>query len=99
MASSGRIRSSLSRSRIMASTETPTRKAYFYRHSIVVRVTHWVNVICMTVLLMSGLQIFNAHPSLYIGAKSTFDDPVLRMGAVRGANGEPAGVTEILDHR
>ena len=39
----------------------------------------------MTVLLMSGLQIFNAHPALYIGEKSTFDDPVLAMGAVRGS--------------
>jgi thiosulfate reductase cytochrome b subunit len=83
----------------MTATVTPTHRTYFYRHSIVVRVTHWVNVICMTVLLMSGLQIFNAHPSLYIGKKSTFDDPVLRMAAVRGQDGEPVGVTEILNHR
>jgi thiosulfate reductase cytochrome b subunit len=83
----------------MTATETPNRRTYFYRHSIVVRVTHWVNVICMTVLLMSGLQIFNAHPSLYLGQKSSFDDPVLRMAAVRGQDGAPVGVTEILDHR
>ena len=29
--------------------------------------------------LMSGLQIFNAHPALYFGSKSTFDDPVMAM--------------------
>ena len=32
------------------------------RHSALVRVTHWLNVLCLTVLLLSGLQIFNAHP-------------------------------------
>jgi thiosulfate reductase cytochrome b subunit len=37
---------------------------------VIVRVTHWVNVVCLLVLLMSGLQIFNAHPALYLGAKS-----------------------------
>jgi thiosulfate reductase cytochrome b subunit len=71
-------------------------RTYFYRHSLVVRVTHWVNLLCMTLLLMSGLQIFNAHPALYIGQKSTFDDPVLAMGTMQGDNGSPVGVTEIL---
>ena len=61
----------------MTATDIPTRRIYFYRHSVIVRVTHWVNVLCMTVLLMSGLQIFNAHPALYFGKKSTFEDPVL----------------------
>ena len=38
-----------------------------YRHTRVVRITHWINVICILLLLMSGLQIFNAHPRLYWG--------------------------------
>lgn len=46
-----------------------------YRHPRVVRVTHWVNVVCLLVLLMSGLQILRAHPHLYWGLGSTFDDP------------------------
>ena len=50
-----------------------------YRHSGPVRITHWVNALVLLVLLMSGLQIFNAHPALYIGAKSNFDDPILAM--------------------
>jgi len=83
----------------MPATDTDTRAHYFYRHSIVVRVTHWVNLLCMTLLLMSGLQIFNAHPALYIGQKSNFEDPVLLMGAARGEDGQRVGVTEILDHR
>lgn len=38
-----------------------------YRHPLLVRLTHWVNVLCLSFLLLSGLQIFNAHPSLYWG--------------------------------
>ncbi len=37
------------------------------RHTRVTRVTHWINVVCLTLLLMSGLQILNAHPALYWG--------------------------------
>ncbi len=42
-------------------------KVLVYRHSLAVRITHWLNVLCLSVLLMSGLQIFNAHPHLYWG--------------------------------
>ena len=51
-----------------------------YRHRFWVRMTHWVNVVCMTVLLMSGLQIFNAHPAFYWGNISDFDNPVAAIG-------------------
>ena len=34
----------------------------------------------MTVLLMSGLQIFNAHPALYWGHASNFDHPLVAIG-------------------
>jgi hypothetical protein len=36
----------------------------FYRHRLPVCVLHWINVVSLTILLMSGLNIFNAHPSL-----------------------------------
>ena len=52
-----------------------------YRHRLWVRITHWINVICMTVLLMSGLQIFNAHPALYWGDASRFDSPLVEIGS------------------
>jgi thiosulfate reductase cytochrome b subunit len=50
----------------------------------------------MTVLLMSGLQIFNAHPALYWGDRSQFDDPILLMSAQLNADGRPAGITTIF---
>lgn len=80
----------------MAATGQTTHRTYFYRHSVVVRVTHWINVLCMTLLLMSGLQIFNAHPALYVGEKSHFEDPVLSIGAGTREDGTVVGVTHIL---
>ena len=51
------------------------RGRMIYRHTLLVRFTHWINAICLAVLLMSGLQIFNAHPALYWGNRSEFDKP------------------------
>src|SRR5262249_20681441 len=63
-----------------------------YRHTLTVRITHWVNVLCLTLLLMSGLQIFNAHLALYIGKQSDFDHPILSITA-KERNARLAGVT------
>lgn len=58
-----------------------------YRHRLPVRLMHWLNVLCLVVLLGSGLQIFNAHPALYWGDQSTFDDPWVKLGARPSAQG------------
>jgi len=70
-----------------------------YRQSFWTRLTHWLWVICLFFLLFSGLQIFNAHPSLYIGQQSglEFDNAVLQMYAVNTEQGL-AGRTRILGH-
>ncbi|MEO8114231.1 MAG: cytochrome b/b6 domain-containing protein [Phenylobacterium sp.] len=70
------------------------KKELVYRHSGVTRLTHWINVLAISFLLLSGLQIFNAHPALYWGAKSTFAKPWVAMTAGEKA-GEPIGVTTI----
>jgi thiosulfate reductase cytochrome b subunit len=69
-----------------------------YRHSLAVRLTHWVNVLCLTLLLMSGLQIFNAHPALYWGDQSDFEHPILAMTAADAPDGSALGVTTIFGH-
>lgn len=46
-----------------------------YRHALITRITHWINVVCVAVLIMSGLQIFNAHRALYWGKKGANFDP------------------------
>lgn len=68
-----------------------------YRQSVWTRLTHWLWVICLFFLLLSGLQIFNAHPSLYIGQQSgfEFDNAVLQMYAVNTEAGV-RGRTRIL---
>ncbi len=54
--------------RIAAETRAASaRHEIVYRHSLVVRLTHWINLLCLTLLLMSGLALFNVHPQLYWG--------------------------------
>lgn len=69
-----------------------------YRHALPVRIGHWFNVVCLFVLIMSGLQIFNAHPALYWGDRSDRDQPLLSMKALKNESGEIRGITTILGH-
>jgi len=56
----------------------PMAQSYLYRrHSLLVRITHWINVIALPALLMSGLQIFNEHPALYWGKSSYTGRPAI----------------------
>jgi len=64
------------------------------RHAWPVRLSHALNAVCLFVLVMSGLQIFNAHPALYWGNSSDFDHPILAMTAVNTPDGW-RGVTTI----
>ncbi len=57
------------------------------RHRLSTRVWHWASAVLMTVMLMSGLMIFNAHPRLYWGSYGANPDPAwLEIGA-RGEDG------------
>jgi thiosulfate reductase cytochrome b subunit len=70
---------------------------YLYRrHALAVRVAHWVNVVALTILFMSGLAIFNAHPALHWGKSSyTGRPPVLAIDAKVTDDGDVRGVTTI----
>lgn len=43
------------------------------RQTVVTRITHWLWAFSMFFLLTTGLQIFNAHPTLYLGDQSGFE--------------------------
>ena len=73
-----------------AATAAPRR---VYRHRLPVRVMHWINVVCLVVLLGSGLNIFNAHPALYWGHDSS-GKPWLSMRGENTPSG-PVGKTRI----
>ena len=53
-----------------AATPAAPSSYLYYRHTLPVRIMHWINVIALTVLFMSGLNIFSAHPALYWGHSS-----------------------------
>ena len=78
----------------------PPQRRLIYRHSIWVRVTHWVWALSLVILFMSGLQIFNAHPSLNFGdatqwdAKATGPDRMV----LNIDNDGDKGVTQVLGH-
>ena len=65
------------------------------RHSIVVRLTHWLNVIFLTFLLLSGLQIFNAYPRLHWGQYGADDDPAFLEIGAKDTQAGPRGFIEV----
>ncbi len=74
------------------------REAAVYRHTLPVRVSHWLNAVCLFVLIGSGLQIFNAHPALYWGNRSDPDRALLSIRSVRADDETFTGITTILGH-
>ena len=71
------------------------KRVLIRRHGLTVRLSHWLNVLCMTALLFSGLQIFNAHPALYWGQYGADADPsVFSLGAAEDGK-TIRGVTRI----
>jgi thiosulfate reductase cytochrome b subunit len=70
--------------------------ALYRRHALPVRIMHWINVVALTLMFMSGLQIFNAHPALYWGESSYGGRaPWLVIGAREDPQGNPIGYTRI----
>ena len=71
-----------------------------YRQSIWTRLTHWTWAVALFFLMLSGLQIFNAHPTLYFGKQSGFgfDNEVM---AIRGENSPdgPVGYVRVFGKR
>src|SRR5213595_1515238 len=80
------------------SPSVPPTTHWYYRHFLPVRLGHWINVLCLPILIMSGFQIFNAHPALYWGDRSDRDRPILAMTSVRSDSGERKGITVVAGH-
>src|SRR5258708_17293975 len=78
----------------------PTAGETIYRHSLAVRITHWINVLVISLLLMSGLNIFNAHPRLYWGQFGADSDrPWFELRATGADTAHPRGVTRVADQQ
>jgi thiosulfate reductase cytochrome b subunit len=78
----------------------PAQREVIYRHTVMVRVTHWINVLCLTLLLMSGLKLFNVHPALYWGNYGYRGAPTVLAidGMLDPETRQPVGLTRIGDH-
>ncbi len=79
----------------------PVVKPLIYRQFLSTRVAHWTWAVALFFLLLSGLQIFNAHPTLYFGKQSGFgfDNEVLAMRAETTPEGAAVGYTRVLGAR
>ena len=81
-------------------TPPPTMPYFFHRHTLAVRVTHWINALAIVFLLMTGLNIFNAYPMLHWGqygaspdAAPPYNSAWLQIGSTGG--GDPKGFVRV----
>jgi thiosulfate reductase cytochrome b subunit len=72
--------------------QEPKGGDFVRRHRLSTRLWHWVNVVALVIMLMSGLMIFNAHPRLYWGHYGANSD---RAWLTIGANAQGRGVLQI----
>lgn len=82
-----------------AQSKVAASSTLYRRHPLAIRVMHWINVFAFSLLILSGLQIFNAYPALNWG-KSSYSGqaPLLQIEAHRDAQGRLVGITRILGH-
>ena len=66
-----------------------------FRHTLLVRATHWVNVLSLGVLLFSGLQILCAHPAFYWGDVARFAHPFAAITTTTADNGDTHAALEV----
>ena len=69
-----------------------------YRHRLPIRIMHWINVLVLTLMFLSGLQIFNAHPHLYWGNRSDPGKAIFSLDAREDQAGDLVGITRIGRH-
>ena len=67
-----------------------------YRHPLLVRLTHWVNLASLVVLLLSGLQILCSHPAFYWGDTSRFAHPFAAITTSTANDGSSRGRLSVL---
>ncbi len=73
----------------------PVAREVIYRHTVLVRLTHWINALAIFLLIGTGLNIFNAHPRLYWGQRgASADTPFISIHS-ETIGGVQRGITQI----
>jgi thiosulfate reductase cytochrome b subunit len=73
-------------------------QALVYRHSVTTRITHWLTALSLLVLVMSGLQIFNAASFLDASDKTDPGRRVLSIDGGQTQSGANIGTVTLLGH-
>ncbi len=71
------------------------RREVIYRHTVIVRLTHWINAAVIVLMIGTGLNIFNAHPRLYWGQTGDQYDPALLSIRPAVVHGVTRGVAQV----
>jgi thiosulfate reductase cytochrome b subunit len=67
------------------------------RHSVLVRVTHWITTLCFFALLVSGIEIVISHPRFYWGETGNDLTPTLfKLPIPASRNFVPSGYGYVL---
>src|SRR5579863_9460359 len=86
------IETSVPTSILSPSTANPT-----LRHSLLVRVTHWITVLCFLALLVSGGEIVLSHPRFYWGETgNVLTEPLFKIPIPSSRNLVPTGYGYVM---
>jgi thiosulfate reductase cytochrome b subunit len=67
------------------------------RHSVLVRVTHWITTLCFFALLVSGVEILISHPRFYWGETgNVLTTPLFKVPIPASRNLVPTGYGYVL---
>jgi thiosulfate reductase cytochrome b subunit len=67
------------------------------RHSLLVRVTHWVTTLCFVALAVSGAEIVISHPRFYWGETgNVLTEPLFKLPIPSSRNMVPTGYGYVL---
>ena len=76
---------------IQATSDAPRR------HSLVVRITHWVTTLCFLALLVTGVEILISHPRFYWGeAGNVLTPPLFSLPIPASRGSVPTGYGYVL---
>jgi thiosulfate reductase cytochrome b subunit len=80
----------------VSTTSTPAPTATL-RHSLLVRVTHWITTLCFLSLVVSGAEIVLSHPRFYWGETgSILTEPLFKLPTPSSRRLVPTGYGYVL---
>ena len=96
MAGAGSVQVSVSASAAAAASPVPLT-THRSRHSVLIRVTHWITTLCFFALLITGIEILISHPRFYWGETgSVLTTPLFKIPVPSSRALVPTGYGYVL---